>query len=273
MTGALTLTEAAERLSPVFDEQESSSAVEKSSKGKWLTLESAGEVLAERFSGQRVAPKRKAAAVTIDQAAKQIEAPYVDLADLREKREMATVRHLQCLVELHDFSERAVQLFQGTDSATLAASPDFQAACAYEQQLRGVYEAARQEEQGAWDRECKAENDVFEAGRPDWSPADAKKVAALLFRLGLSEKEMYDLWLTPQPIDVTSPICMILAQMVVAGDPEPVHAALTEVGFGPVEISAVMSGERTILMRDHRIQELVARAADADTPAEDRAAA
>lgn len=274
MTGALTLTEAAERLAPAFDDKESSSAVEKSPKGKWLTLESAGELLSERFSGQPTVAKKKASAVTIEQAARQIEAPYVDLADLRSKRESATLNHMQALVDLHDFSNKAVELFQGMDSNALAASPDFQAALDYEQKLKNACELARRKEHEAWAKECAAENEVFLAGRPGWGAAGSKGAAEFLMRLGLSEQEMWLLWDSPQPIDVASPMCMTLAQMIVgASHPTPIHAALGSVGFDATEIASVMSGDTKILLRDHRIQELVARAVDANTPPEDRAAA
>lgn len=273
MTGALTLSEAADRLANVLEEGVSAPAPAKVAKGKWMTLEGAAAVLSERVTGQAVAPKKKRAEVTVQQAAKQIEAPYVDLADLRSKRETATAKRWQSLLELEDFINRAVELFNGVDREVLAASPDFHGVCAYEQQLQDAFKALTKEEQEAWAKECMAENDVFEADRPDWSPADAKRIGAFLTGLGLSEQEMWQLWTTPEPINVGSPICEAIAQMVAPGSAVPVYGALAAVGFDAAEINAVVSGEKKVVLRDHRMQELVARAADANTPTEDRRAA
>lgn len=278
MSQALTLTEAAERLAPVFVEDSGSSlpVPAKSQKGKWMSLEHAGAILSERVTGQQPAVKKKPAEITIKQAAKQIERPETPaaLSELRAKRLIATATFAQYWLELEDFINRANLHFQGFDQEALVADPQFQQVYAYGQQLRARYDAAAQEANQAWNRQCLAENEVFETERPDWSPQDARRVGALLIGLGVSEQEMWQLWLTPQSIDVTSPICTALAELAVGKDnPEPIRAALGAVGFEDGDIKAVMSGEMPIYLRDHRIQELVARAADADTPAENRRAA
>lgn len=279
MTQALTLTEAAERLAPVFIEESGSSApLPAKAKGKWLSLDDAGAMLSERVAGKRPAPSTKKAEVTIKEAARQIELPEIEtpaaLVDLRGKRLVATATSLQCWQELEDFVNRATAHFQGLDEATLAADPQYLDVCAYAQQLRARYDAAYQNLNDVWAKQCLAENDVFETGRPDWSPEDARRVATLLIGLGVSEQEIQQLWQTPQPINVTSPICVALAHMAVGTDnPEPIQAALGAVGFDDGDIDAVMAGEMPIYMRDHRIQELVARAADANPQAENRRAA
>ena len=280
MSQALTLTEAAERLAPVFVEEPGSSlpVAAKPSKGQWMSLESAAAVLAERVTGHQPAPKKAKAEVTVQQAAKQIETPEMEtpaeLAEIRAKRMVATVTKLQRLQEFQDFMSRAALPFEGMDETTALASPEFTVIYGCAQQLRGEYEAAVREEFDAWEKQCKAENSVFESGRPDWSPADAKRVGEMLTGLGVTEQEITSLWMTASPVNVSSPVCMVLAQLVAGADhPEPVQAALEAVGFDEDEIKAVMSGEMEIYLRDHRIQELVARAADADTATENRAAA
>ena len=96
----------------------------------------------------------------------------------------------------------------------------------------------------------------------------------MLTRLGVSEQEIFSLWLTPSPVDVASPVCLELALLVAGPDnPDPIGTALGSVGFDDSEISSVIAGEMEIHLRDHRIQELVARAADAYTATENRAAA
>jgi hypothetical protein len=279
MAEALTLMEAAERLAPVFAEETESSSplVPAKPKGKWMSLEHAGSVLAERITGQQPAPKKKKAEITVQEAVKQIESPPEtppELSEIRGKRFVATVMKWQRQFEMEDFIQRGVQQFEGMDDLTALTSPEFQAVYGYAQQLRAVVDAAAREEQAVWLKQCKAENDVFELERPDWSPADAKRVGAMLIDLGVTEQEMLELWHTPQPINIESPICRALAQTAVGADePDPIHAALGSVGFDEAEIKAVKSGQVTIVLRDHRIQELVARAADAYTPTENRQAA
>lgn len=278
MSQALTLTEAAERLAPVF-ESDSLPVAAKPAKGKWMSLEHAAAVLSERVTGQQVAPQKKKAEVTVQEAAKQIEPPSyetpAELAEIKAKRLVATVTKLQRLAEFQDFMSRAALPFEGMDETTALASPEFTVVYGCAQQLRGEYEASLSEEFAAWETQCLAENAVFESGRPDWSPADAWSVKTMLTRLGVSEQEIFSLWLTPTPVDVSSPVCMVLAQLTVGADhPDPIRAALQAVGFDDEEIKAVMSGEMEIHLRDHRIQELVARAADgAYTATENRAAA
>ncbi len=280
MSQALTLTEAAERLAPVFVEEPGSSlpVAAKPSKGKWMSLENAAAVLAERVTGQQPAPRKARAEVTVQQAAKQIEQPEVEtpaeLAEIRAKRMVATITKLQRLQEFQDFMSRAALPFEGMDETAALASPEFTVVYGCAQQLRGEYEAAVGEEFAAWEKQCLAENSVFEAGRPGWSAVDAKRVNEMLTGIGVTEAEILSLWLTAFPINITSPVCMVLAQLVAGADhPEPIQAALGAVGFDDDEIRAAMSGEMEIYLRDHRIQELVARAADANTPTEDRRAA
>ncbi|WP_156433971.1 hypothetical protein [Bradyrhizobium retamae] len=263
-----------------MEESESTSLpVPAKSNGKWMSLENAGTILAERVTGQSVAkPSKARAEVTVREAAKQIERSDLEtpaeLSELRGRRLVATAASFQCWQELEDFINRATHHFQGQDEATLAADPQYREVCAYAQQLRARYDAAYHEATDVWTRQCLAENEVFEAGRPDWKPEDARRVAALLDRLGVSEQEREALWLTPEPINVASPICMTLAQLAVGADnPDPIQAALGAVGFDDGDINAVISGEMPIYLRDHRIQELVARAADVDTQAKNRAAA
>lgn len=276
-TQSLTLTEAAERLAPVFvEETGSSAAMQARPRGKWLSLQHAGAVLAERVTGQKQSQKKGRAEVTIQQAGKQIEQPQTpaELSEIRQRRMAASVNQWQRQAELENFSQSAIQHFQGWDEETALNSYDFQVLHGHIQHLRAVNEEARFDEQGAWHLQCKAENDAFMSGRPNWSHPDAMKVAGMLTSLGISTQEMQQLWLTPHPIDVTSPLCVVLARLVVGAEhPEPIHAALKEVGFDDDEIAGVMLGEIPVVLRDHRIQELVARAVDADTAGKDRAAA
>ncbi|MET4794680.1 hypothetical protein ABIF64_006858 [Bradyrhizobium japonicum] len=274
MTNALTLTEAAERLAPVFAEETgTSSALVSSPKGKWLSLEDAGAVLSGRVVGERSAPRKKRAAVTVHQAAGQIERPYADLAEVRQTRYAATGKKLRCHSELEDFIARAIPQFQGMDDATVFHSPEWQGAYAYAQQLRAMYDAACGEELEAWKRQCDAENDAFAIDRPGWGREETDKVVAMLKSMGSNEQELHQLWSAPIPINLSSPACLAIAQKVTGiGGWEAIPAALSAVGFSDNEIQAALSGA-PVLLRDHRIQELVARAADADTSAEDREAA
>ncbi|MCK1400115.1 hypothetical protein IVB45_18510 [Bradyrhizobium sp. 4] len=274
MSTALTLTEAAERLAPVFAEETgTSSALVSSPKGKWLSLDDAAAVLSGRVAGQRAAPRKKRAEVTVHQAAGQIDRPYADLAEVRQTRYAATGKQLRCLSEMNDFIDRAVQQFQGVDDMTVLHSPEFQASYAYAQGLKTIYEAACGEELQAWKRQCDAENDAFSIDRPDWGREETAKVVAMLKSMGSNEHELQQLWSSPTPINLSSPACLAIAQKATGIDGwEAIPAALAAVGFSDNEIQAALSGA-PVLLRDHRIQELVARAADADTPAEDREAA
>lgn len=276
MTNALTLTEAAERLAPVFAEETgTSSALVSSPKGKWLSLDDAAAVLSNRVTGKPPALRKgRKADVTVREAAKQIEEPYADLAEVRQTRVAATTKQLQRHAELTDFIDRAFPLFNGMDDVTVLTNPDFQAVYGYALSLRGPYEAACKEELDAWNAECAAENDAFNVLRPDWSPEDTERVASMLESLGSTRAELQQLWTTPSPLNLSSPICLEIAQRV-TGIPGQgaVPQALASVGFNDNEIQAAVSGAAPVLLRDHRIQELVARAADADTPAEDREAA
>lgn len=280
MSQALTLTEAAERLAPVFVEEPESSlpVAAKPSKGKWMSLEHAAAVLSERVTGQQVAPQKKKAEVTVEEAAKQIEGSRpetpAELGEIKAKRRVATITKLQRLAEFQQFMSCAALPFEGSDETTALASPEFTVVYGCAQQLRAEFESALREEFDAWEKQCLAENAVFESGRPDWSPADARNVGALLTALGVTEQEIFSLWLTPSPVDVASPACLELALLVAGPDnPDPIGAALGSVGFDDGEITSVIAGEAEILLRDHRIQELVARAADAYTATENRAAA
>ena len=222
------------------------------------------------MTGQQVAPQKKKAEVTVQEAAKQIDGSVpetpAELAEIKAKRLVATITKLQRLAEFQDFMSRAALPFEGMDETTALASPEFTVVYGCAQQLRSEYEASLSEEFAAWEKQCLAENAVFESGRPDWSPADARKVGAMLTRLGVSEQEIMSLWLTPSPVDVASPACLELALLVAGTDnPDPIGAALGSVGFDDGEITSVIAGEAEILLRDHRIQELVARAADAYT--------
>lgn len=275
MSQALTLTEAAERLAPVFEEAPSSLPVEaRPSKGKWMSLDHAAAVLADRVTGKpAVAPKKRTEAVSVREAAKQIERPG-ELAEIRVERTLATITKEQRYQEWQDFLSRAMLPFEGMEESAAVSSPEFMVVYGCVKQLQEAYEVALRAEFDLWDSECKAENAVFESGRPDWTHANASKVVAMLRELGVTEQELFQLWMTPHPINVASPVCSALAAMVVGADnPDPINAALGAVGFDDDEISDVVSGKAPIILRDHRIQELTARASDAYTPAENRAAA
>lgn len=264
MTQALTMTEAAERLAPVFEETRSFSAPARSAKGKWLSLERAGDVLAKRV--KQPAPKR-------ERAEEQIETP-AELSEIRQERAVATATKLICLNELQEFTSRSSLPFDGVDETTMLASPEFMVVYGRVQQLRAAYEKAARDEFDVWGKQCRAENELFEAGRPDWDADRANEAVAMMTELGLSEPEFLQLWITPTPIDATSPVCEALARLVVGPDEsEPVQAALRAVGFDDEEIQTAMSNETDILLRDHRIQELIARALDGYAPAEDHSAA
>lgn len=279
MTNALTLSQAAERLAPVFvDDTSSIPVTANSSKGKWMSLENAAAVLSERVSGQHLTPKKKKAELTVDQAARHIElrpsATPVELAEIRARRLVASATKLQSLAEFQNFMSCAALPFEGVDEATALASPEFTLVYGHAHRLRDLYEGALRNEFDAWEKQCLAENSVFESGRPDWSLADTTAAVAMLSAFGVSEREILQLWWTPTPVDVTSPACLWLAQLVAGKDnPDPIRTALSAVGFDDGEIEAVLSGSMEIYLRDHRIQELIARAADAITPTENRAAA
>lgn len=277
MSQALTLTEAAERLAPVFEESRPTS-LEKPAEGKWMSLENAGALLAERVAGQGRAPQKKKAEVSIKQAANQIGHPELEtpaeLVELRGEQLIAAATAYLHWQELETFVNRAAGYFHGRDEASLSADPQYLEVCAYAQQLRANYDAAQQAGNDLWSKRCTAENKVFEAGRPEWGAKEAKQVGKLMNDLGVSEQEVQQLWLTPQPIDVTSPVCTALARLSIGEEnPAPIPAALEMVGFDDEEIKAVMAGEASVFLRDHRIQELVARAADANAPTENRRAA
>lgn len=276
MTQALTLTEAAERLAPVFTEGPEASLpdVAKPAKGKWLSLDDAASVLTQRVTGQLPKPKKKREDVTVEQAAQQIEQPYADLTGLREARENATVKLLMSYLDLEDVTNRAVQQFQGRDDMSVLTSPEYQAVYAYVQQFRTTYDAAIEAERETWQRQCVAENDAFEALRPDWSQADAQRVLQMLRGMGLAEHEIKNLWELPTRISLENPVCLALAKKAIGAESQnPIPEALASVGFSEDEIKKVYSLETPLILRDYRIQELVARAADADTQTEDRAAA
>jgi hypothetical protein len=276
MTNALTLTQAAERLAPVFEEETgTSSALVSSPKGKSLSLDDAAAVLTERVTG-KVPAQRKArkSDVTISQAARQIEQPFADLSELRQARVSAMGKEAQSHAVLLDFVNRALPLFDGMDDIEVVKNPDFQAVYGYALSLRQPYEQAAKEAVDAWLAECAAEVEAFEAFRPDWSAEDTERVVSMVERLGGTRDELRHLWDTPTPLNLASPICLQIAQRATgiigaAAIPE----ALVSVGFNDNEILAAVSGASPVLLRDHRIQELVARAADADTQRENREAA
>ncbi|MET3225076.1 hypothetical protein ABIE85_002113 [Bradyrhizobium diazoefficiens] len=276
MTNALTLTEAAERLAPVFAEETgTSTALVSSPKGKWLSIDDAASVLSDRVTGKPPAQRKaKKAEITVSQAARQIEAPFADLSELRQARVAATNKQIGHHATLMDFIDRALPLFNGMDDLTVLSNPDFQAVYGYALSLRGPYEAACKEEVEAWNAECAAEVEAFEALRPGWSAEDTERVAAMLEGFGSTRAEMLHLWTTPTPLHLSSPICLKIAQLATGIEGQgAVTQALASVGFSESEIQAAMSGTTPVLLRDHRIQELVARATDAHTPAEDREAA
>jgi len=276
MTNALTLTEAAERLAPVFEEETgTSTALVSSPKGKWLSLDDAASVLTERVTGKAPAVRKaKKAEVTITQAARQIDAPFADLTEVRSKRIAATAKEAQRHAELQDFVDRAIPLFEGMNDIDVVKNPDFQAAYGYALGLRQPYEQAANEAIDAWTAECAAENEAFEALRPDWSPEDCERVVSMIERFGGTRDELQYLWMTPTPLALSSPICLEIAQRATgikgAG---AIPQALGSVGFSEREIHDAVTGAAPVVLRDHRIQELVARAADADTQRENREAA
>lgn len=273
MANALTLTEAAERLAPVFTEEGESSAAVSSPKGKWLSLDDAASVLAERVTGKAPAVRRaKKAEVTISQAARQIDTPFADLAEVRNKRIAAMEKEAQSHAVLLDFVNRAIPMFNGADDdLALLTNPDFQAVYGYALSLRQPYEQAANEAVDAWTKECAAEVEAFEALRPDWSEEDTERVVSMIERFGGTRDELQYLWLTPTPLELSSPICLEIAQRAtgIKGS-SAIPQALASVGFSEREIHAAVTGAVPAVLRDHRIQELVARAADADTPSENR---
>jgi hypothetical protein len=277
MTNALTLTEAAERLAPVFEEETgTSTALVSSPKGKWLSLDDAASVLTERVTGKApAARKAKKAEVTISQAARQIDFPFADLTEYRSKRVAAAAKEAQSHAVLLDFVNRAIPLFNGADDdLALLRSPDFQAVYGYAISLRLPYEQAANEAVDAWTKECAAEVEAFEALRPDWSPEDCERVVSMIERFGGTRDELQYLWMTPTPLALSSPICLQVAQRATGiNGASAIPQALASVGFSEREIHDAVTGAAPVVLRDHRIQELVARAADADTQTENREAA
>ncbi|MBR1173697.1 hypothetical protein JQ617_06995 [Bradyrhizobium sp. KB893862 SZCCT0404] len=276
MTNALTLTEAAERLAPVFAEETgTSTALVSSPKGKWLSLDDAASVLSERVTGKAPTERKtKKSDVTIRQAARQIDTPFADLSELRRARSAATRKQLEHHATLTDFIDRALPLFNGMDDISILSNPDFQAAYGYALGLRQPYEQACKEEDDAWKAECAAEVEAFEALRPEWSAEDSERVASMVESLGGDRTELLQLWTTPTPLNLASPICLRIAQLATGIQGQgAVTEGLASVGFSDREIQAAMAGTAPVLLRDHRIQELVARATDAHTTAKDREAA
>jgi hypothetical protein len=276
MTTALTLTQAAERLAPVFEEETGrSTALVSSPKGNSLSLDDAAAVLTERVTGRAPAQRKaRKSDVTISQAARQIEAPFADLAEVRNARVTAMAKEAQCHAALLDFIDRALPMFNGMDDIEVVKNPDFQAVYGYALSLRQPYEQAAKEAVDAWKVECAAETEAFETFRPDWSAEDAERVVVMVEGFGGTREELMQLWDNPMPLNLASPICLQIAQRATgvigaAAIPE----ALVSVGFSDNEIRAAVSGASPVLLRDHRIQELVARAADADTQRENREAA
>jgi hypothetical protein len=276
MTTALTLTQAAERLAPVFAEETgTSTALVSNPKGKWLSIDDAAAVLSDRVTGKPPAQRKaKRTEITVSQAARQIEAPFADLTELRGARAAATRKQLEYHAALTEFVDRAVPMFDGMDDMTVLTSPDFQAVYSYAMGLRTPYEAACKEELQAWNVECAAEVEAFEALRPNWSAEDCERVVVALENLGVSRAELQQLWITPTPLNLASQACLQIAQLATGTKGQAaIPQALASVGFSDNEIQAALSGAAPVLLRDHRIQELVARATDAHTPAEDREAA
>ncbi|MFB6449065.1 hypothetical protein [Bradyrhizobium tunisiense] len=276
MSTALTLTQAAERLAPVFAEETgTSTALVSSPKGKWLSLDDAAAVLSDRVGGKPPAERKaRKAEITVSQAARQIETPFADLTELRQARVAATHKQIGRHAALVDFVDRALPIFDGMDDMTVLSNPDFQAVYGYAIGLRQPYEAACKEEDEAWKAECAAEVEAFEALRPDWSAEDTERVVSMLEALGVSRAELQQLWITPTPLDLASPACLQIAQRATGTTGQAaIPQALASVGFSDTEIHAALAGTVPVLLRDHRIQELVARATDAHTPAEDREAA
>lgn len=276
MTTALTLTQAAERLAPVFEEETGrSTALVSSPKGNSLSLDDAAAVLTERVTGRAPAQRKaRKSDVTISQAARQIEAPFADLAEVRNARVTAMAKEAQCHAVLLDFIDRALPMFNGMDDIEVVKNPDFQAAYGYALGLRQPYEQAAKEAVDAWNAECAAEVEAFEAFRPDWSAEDTERVISMIESFGGTREELAWLWVTPRPLNLASPICLQIAQRATGlNGADAIPQALAGVGFSDNEIQAAISGASPVLLRDHRIQELVARAADADTQRENREAA
>ncbi|MDF0521532.1 hypothetical protein P0R31_30240 [Bradyrhizobium yuanmingense] len=276
MSTALTLTQAAERLAPVFAEETgTSTALVSSPKGKWLSLDDAATVLSERVAGKAPAERKaKKAEVTVREAARQIEQPFADLSELRQARVSAMGREAQSHAALLDFIDRALPMFNGMDDMEVVKNPDFQAVYGYALGLRQPYEQAAKEAVDAWNAECAAEVEAFEALRPDWSAGDMERVVSMVEGFGGTRDELKHLWDTPTPLNLSSPVCLKIAQRATGiSGADAIPQALASVGFSDTEVEAVISGAAPVLLRDHRIQELVARATDAHTPAENREAA
>lgn len=247
MTNALTLTEAAERLAPVFAEETgTSTALVSSPKGKWLSLDDAAAMLSDRVIGKVPAERKsKKAEITVTEAAKQIETPFADLSELRRARAAATRKQLEHHATLTDFIDRALPLFDGMDDMAVLSNPDFQAVYGYAIGLRQPYEAACKEEDEAWKAECAAEVEAFEALRPDWSAEDTERVVSMLEGLGSTRAELQQLWLTPTPLKLSSPVCQQIAELAAGTKGQAaISHALAGVGFSEAEIGAAVSGQR-----------------------------
>lgn len=270
MSNALTLTEAAELLTPTFSEEKGPSApIAKRSKGDALTLEDASAMLAERLSGKPSEKAKKKAETTVEQAARNLGDPASEfsaaLPVLRSRREDASLNRHIAAGDFQEFLGALQRAFAGIDEATVLASEEYRSAHARGAQLEAKLHAAVSEEQSAWLAECGVEDAAFEARHPGWGDAERERIVNYLLGTGLTMQEMQYLWLVPEPIDINNPVCDVILETVAGSRAkEAVRTVLNEIGFDKDEIEAVANGTMPVHLRDHRVQELIARAVDAD---------
>lgn len=268
MTTALTISEAAEQLAVRFEQPSSATSVAKARGKKWLSLEDAGAELAERFGAPAKArPKTSAASVkdagaTIANGTDVSSDNKVDLqrvASARAKREYATAVAGKLNDELNTICERALRHFEGTDEQTRANSAEFWAVHRHIEQLMANRDRACAEETSAWNEQCHEEDDAFLAERPEWSGEDSERVMSWLVSLGATQAELHVLWVSPWPLNLDGPIATGVAA---AAGFASIADALASVDVDP---------DSPVLIRDHRMQTLIARAHDAQR--QDQAAA
>jgi hypothetical protein len=283
MSKALTITDAAEIFEPSFSDtvSENKLPASKPEKGIELSLDDAASLLAERFGGEPVKKAKKQADITVEQAATKIADPAADVAaaipSLRSRREDTTLNRQVVAGEYEHFLRVVNGAFAGHDEATLQASAEFRNAYEHARQLEAKVMAAAAEEHNAWIAECEMENAAFTARaahHPEWNGASQERIADFLLGTGLPHDELLRLWQTPEAIAVGHPVCFAILSKVAGSDKQQDFIkVLHEVGFDDDEIEAVSNGNMSVHLHDHRIQELVARAAHADAPGQDQKAA
>lgn len=269
MSSALTLTEAGDALAPRFIEDGNAVAdMPSARKGNDLTVDDGASLIAERLGGEPVDRSKKKPGITIKQASSKIGDPALEVAKaipaLRSKREDLSVNMQVAAGEYQDFVAAAQSAFAGVDESALANSPEWFSANAHAGQLQTNLVSMEQEAQRAWIAECETENAAFLARHPELDQEGQGKIRDFLLEQGISEEELRQMWLTPEPIDVSNPICTAILQRLAGSQKEAdIIDLLHEVGFDDDEIVSVGNGTVGIHLHDHRIQELVWRAANA----------